>query len=136
MAFEFRPRTETLSATSKRCRLLSAAPKRRRRKDPKYLDWLHKLPCVVTGYTGDRIQAAHLRAASQEWNKRHTGMAEKSSDRWCLPLRDDIHAEQHAMGEMEFWKDKGIDPHLLCAKIHMAYPDEYAATELIFKARR
>jgi hypothetical protein len=51
--------------------------------------------------------------ASLENGKLHTGMSEKSSDKWAVPLCNRHHREQHTMNEMAFWKKHGIDPFML-----------------------
>jgi len=50
----------------------------------------------------------------KEW----TGMQEKPSDRWSLPLCNTHHREQHAFGnELKWWASKGIDPFLLAISL-------------------
>lgn len=43
-------------------------------------------------------------------NKRPTGMAEKPSDKWALPMCQDHHRHQHHMNEEEFWEQYDYDP--------------------------
>lgn len=63
--------------------------RRPRVEDPKYLERIRLLPCCVCGASGPS-DAAHIRMSDAEWgghwNKRSTGMGEKPSDRWALPL--------------------------------------------------
>ena len=80
-------------------------------KDNKHLDYIRSLPCCICG--GIDTEAAHIRTASLEHGKQHTGMAEKPSDKWVLPLCNRHHREQHSMNEMDFWKCHGINPFIL-----------------------
>ena len=81
-------------------------------KDNKHLDYIRSLPCCICG--GIDTEAAHIRTASLEHGKSHTGMAEKPSDKWSVPLCNRHHREQHDFGnELKWWASKGIDPFLL-----------------------
>src|SRR4051812_116248 len=53
-------------------------------KDNKHLDYIRSLPCCICG--GIDTEAAHIRTASLEHGKQHTGMGEKPSDKWAVPL--------------------------------------------------
>lgn len=87
-----------------------------RQRDERHLDYIRSLPCCICG--GIDTEAAHLRVGSTEYNKRSTGMAEKPSDHWCLPLCNRHHREQHDAGdELKFWASKGIDPFLLAISL-------------------
>lgn len=86
-----------------------------RQKDAKRLAWLRTQPCVICG--GIDTEAAHIRTASLAHGKPHTGMAEKPSDKWALPLCNRHHTEQHTMNELAFWKQYGIDPFMLAIKL-------------------
>lgn len=48
-------------------------------------------------------------------------MAEKPSDKWCLPVCRDHHAEQHSMNEQEFWRKYRILPLALAMKLYSEY---------------
>ena len=58
-------------------------------EDAKYLARIRELPCCVCGRPGPS-DAAHIRMSDAawggHWGKRSTGMQEKPSDRWALPL--------------------------------------------------
>lgn len=87
-----------------------------REKDAKHLDFIRSLACCICGdNTG--TEAAHIRSASIENGKLHTGMAEKSSDKWALPLCGEHHREQHTMNELKFWASYGIDPFALAISL-------------------
>lgn len=82
-------------------------------KDEKHLRFIRSLPCCICG-DNTSTEAAHLRVGSIGHGKPHTGMAEKPSDRWVLPLCNRHHREQHATGdELKFWDFHGIDPFML-----------------------
>lgn len=82
-----------------------------RQKDAKHLDFIRAQPCCICG-DNTSTEAAHIRTASLAHGKRHTGMQEKASDKWTLPLCNAHHREQHTMNEMAFWKRYGIDPFM------------------------
>jgi hypothetical protein len=82
-----------------------------REKDNKHLDYIRSLPCCICG--GIDTEAAHVRTASLENGKPHTGMGEKPSDKWAVPLCNRHHREQHSMNEMDFWKCHGLNPFVL-----------------------
>jgi len=62
------------------------------------------------------VEAAHLRVGSINDGKPYTGMQEKPSDRWALPLCSKHHREQHSMNELEFWASYNINPFEQCQK--------------------
>jgi hypothetical protein len=86
-----------------------------RQRDERHLDFIRSLPCCICG--GIDTEAAHIRTASLAHGKQHTGMAEKPSDKWALPLCNRHHTEQHSMAELRFWKKYGIDPFLLAISL-------------------
>lgn len=64
-----------------------------------YRRWLRKLPCARCAHPGDRsnpIVAAHVDHAGGK------GTSTKVADRYCIPLCDDCHKQQHAMGWRSF----------------------------------
>lgn len=101
-------------------------------REPDYMAWVAKLPCVacmVHGKVTWGVHVAHLRAASEAHGKRYTGKAEKPSDCWTLPLCPPHHTgdvrrarySQHSMGELDFWAVHGVDPFGLCIELHEAF---------------
>jgi hypothetical protein len=80
--------------------------------DERYLRYIRQQPCCVCG--GIDVQAHHIRVGSINHDKKPAGMAQKSSDRWAVPLCGRHHDECHAQGEMQFWGSLGIDPFALC----------------------
>ena len=96
-------------------------PKRQAKKEGDYLAFLHCLPCVVSGVYG--VQAAHVSFAAPEYGAYGRGKGSKASDRWALPLSPEEHARQHAMNEQEYWRQAGIDPHMLALKLWGLYSE-------------
>jgi hypothetical protein len=93
-------------------------------RDEKYLAYVRMQPCCVCKSPGP-CDAAHIRTASTVYNKRATGMQEKPDDRWCVPLCRPIpgvkrgcHKNQHSVGEMQFWRDLGINPFEIAIKLY------------------
>lgn len=84
-----------------------------RQKDARYLDQIRAMPCCICG-DNTSTEAAHIRTGAPEYGKSYTGMAEKPSDKWALPLCNRHHREQHETGdELKFWDFHGINPFLL-----------------------
>ena len=78
----------------------------------RYLDWIRDQPCCICG--GIDVEAHHIRIGSFEHDS-NPGGAQKSDDRWALPLCWRHHHEAHK-GEREFWASYHIDPHKLALK--------------------
>jgi hypothetical protein len=105
-------------------------------EDAKHLRWIRTLPCLVTGQTGE-IHAAHIRHASLKHNKRATGLGEKASDRWVVPLNADLHLNgQHRSGERTWWWSIGIDPLDVAQKLYAISGDTQRAIEIMDEARK
>lgn len=77
-----------------------------------YREWIASLPSVISCQRG--CQAAHISFARPEWGHFGRGKSQKASDRWTVPLTPDEHRLQHAGNEREFWKLRGVNPHLVC----------------------
>ena len=90
-------------------------------KDKPYLEWLHGLPCIVTGRL--EVQAAHVSYPAPQYGKLGRGKSTKESDRWAVPLCAEEHALQHTMNERDYWRMRGIDPCVVALAIHGAYPN-------------
>ena len=75
---------------------MTACPKRKLVRDPKYRKWLKTQPCIVCGKSGE-TEAAHIRIGA------HAGKGEKPGDDSCVPLCSACHREQHNIGEYTFW---------------------------------
>jgi hypothetical protein len=87
-------------------------------RDPGFLAFIRKQPCV---HCGQASQACHIRSGSRQHGKPSTGMQEKPSDRWCVPMCRSCHGEQHSQNELEFWKSRGVDPFALAVKLYAKY---------------
>jgi hypothetical protein len=86
------------------------------KKNGGYLEFIHRLPCVITGVFG--VEAAHISFANREFCHFGRGKGRKAADRWVLPLGSEQHALQHSLGERPFWDSKGINPHALAVAIY------------------
>lgn len=102
-------------------------------KDKPYLEWLHELPCIVTGKTP--VEAAHISYAAPEYGKLGRAKSQKESDRWAVPLHKDEHDRQHSMNERKYWRSVGIDPCSVALSLHAAFPDTERGL-LIIRSRR
>jgi hypothetical protein len=98
---------------------MSLRQRQPREKDAKHLDYVRSLPCAICK-DNTSTEAAHIRTAALVHGKPHTGMAEKPSDKWAVPLCNRHHREQHEMNEMDFWRSYGIDPFLLAITLRAA----------------
>jgi hypothetical protein len=105
---------------------------------PSHLAFIRKLGCVCcatgdvrSGFLSSQLQAAHIQGGSRPHGKEPAGGAQKSDDRWALPLCGEHHAEQHGMKETEFWNLYRIDQFLLALVLWGLSGDVYAATDVI-----
>jgi hypothetical protein len=110
---------------------LRSRSKRPRQENQAHLKFIRGLPCLVCGTRKD-IQAAHIRAPSVAYGKRHTGKGEKPSDVWALPVCAEHHRQQHLVNELSFWKCVGIDPLAIALALFAATGDDERA-ELVVK---
>lgn len=62
-------------------------------------------------------------------------MQEKPDDAWTLPLCGRHHREQHAEGEMDFWKQVGVRPFEIAAFLWQATGDHERGEQIIRNAR-
>jgi hypothetical protein len=98
--------------------------------DPGYLAFLRQKPCCVCGHAAPS-EAAHIRMGKLEIGKPSTGMAEKPSDRFAVPLCGPdfqtswvgCHQQQHTMSEESFWKlwADNADPFAVAARLYAEY---------------
>jgi len=108
--------------------------KRPRVKSDGHLDFIRSLPCCVCG-NDIQTEAAHIRTGDLFYGKRPTGMGEKSSDRWAVPLCGAHHREQHNGNERAFWKHHDLNPFLL-ALVLVACEGDFATALLVLKQHR
>ena len=84
-----------------------------RQHDKRHLDFVRQQPCCICG-DNTSTEAAHIRTGSIMHGKRSTGMQEKPSDKWTVPLCGKHHREQHAAGnEVAWWAGHGKDPFMI-----------------------
>lgn len=107
-----------------------------RERDPEHLALVRMLPCLVPRCGATRCEAAHVRMPSAAHGKRATGMQERPSDRWALPLCRGHHVEQHREGELTFYYRLNVSPVQLCVELYAASPDLDRMRAVIFEARR
>lgn len=98
---------------------------------------LEYIRCLSSLIRGDgSVEAAHIRYADALYAKRITGMAEKPSDCWVIPLAHAVHMSQHAAGdERKWWADEGINP-LIVAALLFAHSGDIEAGETIIRNAR
>lgn len=88
--------------------------------DPDYLALVRQLPCLYCGVEPCG-EAAHVRFASAAFGKA-SGLSKKLADKWALPLCRDDHLNarhaQHRQGEAAFWAALGINPLIVCERLH------------------
>lgn len=108
---------------------------RGRERDNAHLAFVRRLPCVATYIETGRLvygcQAAHLRLQSAAYGKTEGGQR-KPSDCWVTPLSAEQHRIQgEVKGEVRFWGDLGVDPFVLCQRLHSVSGDEAQALAII-----
>lgn len=84
--------------------------KQRTPRSRAYLAWLRLRNCAVCGSTGPS-EAAHVRRGNGG------GVALKPSDFRAVPLCHGCHADQHRVGEPEFWAEARKDPDLIALRM-------------------
>lgn len=106
-----------------------------RQEDGAHLAFIRTLPCVVC-QNNIQTEAAHLRSDNLEFGKRSTGMQQKPSDMWTLPLCSRCHRDQHSSNEKNFWGNQGINPWVLALSLFAASGDPDLAHEVISRQVR
>lgn len=74
---------------------MTPIPKQNPIRDRAYLTWLRTQPCIVSGYTGEDVDPAHIGTL---------GRGIKSGDDEALPLRHIYHMQGHGSGEMSMFR--------------------------------
>jgi hypothetical protein len=104
---------------------LATWERQRRERDPAFLQWIRRLPCVaglVKGGCLGPIEAAHLRYSDAARGRVNPGMQKKPSDRYATPLCNSHHqSDQHARRERDFWADLHIEPGDLTDALYAAF---------------
>ncbi len=106
----------------------------KRVKDGAYLDFIRSLPSIVS--RREPTEAAHVSYAEPRAGKLGRGKGAKESDCWAVPLTPDEHRRQHSMGEREYWQSVGIDPVVIAAFLHAAFPSRERALLIINNVKR
>lgn len=97
---------------------------RGRVRDPGFLQFLRRQPCVVgPAGCGGPIEAAHIRMAVP--GEGSTGMQRKPSDKRAVPLCRAHHRDgpdaQHRSGERAWWSARGLDPFAIAERLYNQY---------------
>lgn len=90
----------------------------RGKRSPAHRAWVRGHACAVCG-TFTAIECAHVREGTDG------GMGFKPSDRWCISLCRDHHAEQHQIGEGPFECKHGINMKALASEFFAKSPHRY-----------
>lgn len=111
--------------------------KRQRQEAKNHLAFIRELPCIICGEMP--VHAAHIRYGDMRHGKRETGMGEKPSDCWTVPLAPRFHTDgpeaQHQGAERAFWVRHGIDPCEVATKL-WAVSGDHDAARMILQAVR
>lgn len=111
---------------------------------PAFLAFVRRRQCCACGAPAPS-QAAHVRFGNPAIGKRNSGIGEKPSDCWAVPLCADCHLDspeaQHQIGERAFWARIGIDPFALATRLYAQFerrqnrtPEQRA--KVVTRARR
>lgn len=85
------------------------------KRSPAHRAWVRLHACSACG-SFVAIECAHVR------NGTGGGTSMKPSDRWCISLCKDCHAEQHVLGEQSFEKMRGINMKALAEEFFRRSP--------------
>lgn len=100
-----------------------------REQDAGFLSFLRRCRCCACG-AHPPSQAAHVRLGCLERGKRPTGLGERPSDQYAVPLCVDCHLNspeaQHQVGEAKFWRRLGIDPFAVAERLYTEYSEHHA----------
>lgn len=105
-----------------------------RERDKAHLEFVSHLPCVITGR--GPVQVCHIRYGDLGYEKRPSGMGEKPSDRWVVPMIPEMHALQHSGNERAFWEEHGIDPLAVAKMLYACSGNIQEGLKVIRLARR
>ncbi len=106
-------------------------------EDPKHLDFIRALPCIITD--GSAVPA-HVRFADARFGKTEPGKGKKPHDKWTVPLCPWRHTDgpdaQHKTNERVFWKGHNIDVLTVCMLLYDVSGDIERGRDIIARARR
>jgi hypothetical protein len=108
---------------------VSVKADRGRVREPLYLAFIRRQPCVATGKglgeCSGGIQACHVRYSDARHGRRNPGMGVKPSDRLTYPACAAHHLTgkhaQHNIGEAKFWQAVGWEPAILMRLLSDCY---------------
>lgn len=97
-------------------------PKRKPVKDDGYLNFVRKLPCLITLKPAE---AAHVSMENSLYGHAGRGKGQKASDRWAVPLSHQFHMRSHeyAKGEIKWWIGMKINPYIIALILHGIYTE-------------
>jgi len=75
------------------------------------LDWLHSLPCCVSGVRGD-IHCVHVKTG---------GVSRKADYQWTVPMAAELHRQLHRIGIRSFEARYNIDLELAAIATEQAW---------------
>lgn len=104
-----------------------------REKNERHLAWLRTLPSLVPGQ--GPVEAAHVRYGELRYFKPITGMAEKPSDKYAVPLAHGAHMDQHAHSERKWWEARRIDPILIACLLWLHSGNDEAGQHIVATAQ-
>jgi hypothetical protein len=97
-------------------------------KDEKFLNFVREQPCMVCGRP-PKSQAAHIRMGNIALDKRPTGLGERPSDKWSVPLCAGCHMDGslsvHRTGEEQFWAFVGMNPFTFAKYLYREYLSQH-----------
>lgn len=106
-----------------------AAPAKNQRqprvREPSYLAFLRRQPCLYRGCRASRCDAAHIRYVPHGSGWRHVGGMEKPDDWRAGPLCREHHTLQHSMSERRFWEEVlRLDPVAEVTKLRTLFANQ------------
>ena len=112
-------------------------PGAKREREPDYLAQVRRCPCLACD-NDPAGEAAHLRMANSGSQKPITGIGIRPDDSWALPLCNECHMEQHAIGEETFWGvwNLGLNPFETASLLYYARKDGIEAMRAVIFAAR
>lgn len=104
---------------AKQARPVNVKADRGRVRDPAFLAFLRRQPCVIGGDCEGPIQACHIRYGLP--GEAPTGLQRKPSDTRCTSMCAKHHALQHAGNERQFWASRGLDPFAIAGRLYVEF---------------
>jgi hypothetical protein len=128
-------RTADKKARPRQVRPTAKGQRQPRERNPAFLAWLRRLPCVagaVIGGCEGPVQAAHLRYSDASTGRISPGLQSKPSDRFATSLCAHHHLhDQHLTAERLFWQRLNIEPGELAAALYEAFNNDQPGEPVI-----